>query len=437
MKVKGLSEFALDKGIIKKYRRTRVMYLLEAAFEYFISLMLTGAYIAKVASSIGISDSMVGVITSITSLGAAFQVFALFLVGKHPVKRWVMASHVISQLFFCSVWLMPIFDIPKGVKIALFAFVLVGGQIIHNIINSPKISWYMSMVDDHKRGSFTSTKEIISLVGGMVFTFCMGNVVDYFEAKGELSTAFLVGGITMLTITVFHTITLIMSYERPAKKAEKQSGVLKALMALFKNRQLVRVFVFAVLAKMCLSIAWPFFGTYQNNELGFSMRLISVISILHVIVRVTASVFLGRFADRTSFAALLNLCLCIGMIGYITAVFCVPSNGVVIFILYYAVFEAVMQAGYGNGLMNLVYDCVDKSERTGAFALYNALSGSVGFITTLICSTVVTKIQANGNTVFGMHMYAQQFLSAVSVIVFIITILYLNFAIIRKGKKNV
>ncbi len=435
MKSKESSVTVPDQGIMKKYKRSRFLYLLEAALEYFIALMLSGAYIAKVATSIGISDSMVGVITAITSLGGAFQIFALFLVGKYPVKRWVTASHLISQLFFCSVWLMPIFDIPKTTKIVLFAVVLVGGQLIHNVINSPKISWYMSMVDDSKRGRFTSTKEIISLVSGMVFTFAMGNLVDYFEEMGELSTAFLIGGITMLAITAFHTVTLLMSYERPAKRTEGQTGVMRALLSLFQNRQLVRVFVFAVLAKICVSIAMPFFGTYQNNELGFSMTLVSVIDILYVIVRVVASLFLGKFADRTSFEKLLNLCLVIGMVGYGIAIFCVPSNGVVTFILFYSVFSAIMQAGYTNGFMNIVYDCVDRSERTGAFALYSALSGSIGFLTTLICSAVVSRIQQNGNVVFGMKMYAQQFLSVITVIMFIITILYLNVVVCKKKKQ--
>ena len=45
------------------YKFSRLMYILEAAFEYFISLLVIGAYIAKVATAIGLPDSITGILT--------------------------------------------------------------------------------------------------------------------------------------------------------------------------------------------------------------------------------------------------------------------------------------------------------------------------------------------------------------------------------------
>ena len=42
------------------YKTSRVLYIIEAALEYFISLVVTGAYLAKLAESIGISDALTG-----------------------------------------------------------------------------------------------------------------------------------------------------------------------------------------------------------------------------------------------------------------------------------------------------------------------------------------------------------------------------------------
>jgi MFS family permease len=185
---------------------------------------------------------------------------------------------------------------------------------------------------------------------------------------------------------------------------------------------------------MTCSIAYPFFGTYQNNELGFSLSFISIIGILHVIVRCIASVFLGKYADKTSFGKMLNVAYIFGVIGYVVMIFTVPANGKWAFPLFYSVFFAIFQAGYGNGKMNLVYDTVEKSQRTGAFALYNTLGGLAGFATTLLCSTVVSKIQENGNSIFGIQIYAQQFLSIITVLLMLVTLLCLNLFLLRKKK---
>ena len=46
------------------YRLSRFMYILQAAVEYFIALMVAGAYLAKVTSAIGMSDAMTGILSA-------------------------------------------------------------------------------------------------------------------------------------------------------------------------------------------------------------------------------------------------------------------------------------------------------------------------------------------------------------------------------------
>ena len=72
----------MQKGPKDVYKFSRLMYILEAAFEYFISLLVTGTYLAKITSSLGISDSLTGILTAFVSLGCGFQIIALFLAHK-------------------------------------------------------------------------------------------------------------------------------------------------------------------------------------------------------------------------------------------------------------------------------------------------------------------------------------------------------------------
>ena len=68
----------------------------------------------------------------------------------------------------------------------------------------------MSLVDDRKRGVFTSYKEIVSLLSGMVFSFGMGTLIDHFQYKGEVETAFILCGITVITNPFSTTAVLWM-----------------------------------------------------------------------------------------------------------------------------------------------------------------------------------------------------------------------------------
>lgn len=419
---------------LREYRKTRVLYIIEAMLEYFVNILMSGAYIAKVASTLGMSDSTVGIVVSLANLGAAFQLFALFFVGRYPMRRRAILFHTVNQAFFALVWLFPVFRMAAGTKIALFIAVLLGGHILNNVINSPKIAWYMSMVDDRRRGIFTAKKEMVSLIGGVAFSFAMGQVIDRCEAAGDLRRAFLIGGVTLCALAALHTFTLIFSQERPPEQGQHPIRVGESLRRLFSNRTFLRVLGLTTLCKISEAVATPFYGTYQVKELGFSMTFVSLLGLLYAVVRVVTSIFLGKFADKSSFARMLRLCYLFGTLGYAVMIFTVPSNGKVLYTVFYAGFHAIFGAGYTSCMINLIYDSVDHADRTGAYALFNAFGGLFGFGATLLLSNLVTYIQANGNRLFGIHAYAQQFLSALAVAFDLVLVLWLTAEIRYKRK---
>jgi hypothetical protein len=80
------------------YKKSRVMYIIEAALEYFIGLLVAGAYLARLTSSIGIPDHITGILSSITSLGCTFQLIAILWASKRKVKKTVIILHSLNHL---------------------------------------------------------------------------------------------------------------------------------------------------------------------------------------------------------------------------------------------------------------------------------------------------------------------------------------------------
>ena len=421
------------KGIKDKYRLSRFLYILEATFEYFISILITGAYLAKITSAIGLSDTVTGLLTSFVSLGCGFQIIAIFLANKRPVKRWVTVWHTINQLFFALIYLVPIIELSQEIKTVLFIAFLLLGHIINNVVNSPKINWFMSLVDDHKRGSFTANKEMVSLIGGMVFSFVMGTVIDRFEENGDLNGAFIVCGISVFVLMVLHSITLIFSLEKTEEKSEHIPPK-KLLGELIKDKNLFKVILISVIWSVVLYVSTPFYGSYQIKELGFTMTFVSILSAAYAVVRTVFSKPMGKFADKYSFASMLNICYIIMLVAFMINVFTVPANGKIFYTIYYMLY-AIAMAGINSATINLIYDYVDREKRVGALALNSTLAGFVGFFTTLAVSPLVSYIQANGNNFLGFNVYAQQVVSVISAVLLVGLIIYLN-TVVKKLKRK-
>lgn len=410
-----------------EYALSRFLYILEAALEYFISLLVTGAYLAKITSAIGMSDTLTGILTSFVSLGFGFQIIAVFLANKRPVKRWVTLLHCLNQLAFALIYFIPLAPISHEMKNFLFVAFLLIGYILTNVVNSPKINWFMSLVEDKRRGAFTANKEMVSLIGGMVFSFSMGYVIDNLESAGNINGAFVVCGVSIFILMLLHSATLIFSKEKPVE-ANEVCSVKQLLKELLTDKNLFKVILVSVLWSVVNYASTPFYGSYQIKELGFTMTFVSILSAAYAIVRTIFSRPMGKFADKYSFAKMLNICFSIALAGFIVNIFTVPANGKVLYTVYYMLY-AVAMAGINSATINLIYDYVDKEKRTGALALKSTICGFAGFFTTLIVSPLVSYVQKNGNCLFGINIYAQQIVSVISAILLVVLLVYLNMTV--------
>ena len=120
----------METKLTDEYRTSRVLYIIEAALEYFISIAVGSVYLAKITSSVGISDSVTGILTSFVSLGCGFQIIALFLAHKKPVKRWVTVFHVISQLLFSAMYFVPLLPVSRTMQTVILIGALLTAHIL-------------------------------------------------------------------------------------------------------------------------------------------------------------------------------------------------------------------------------------------------------------------------------------------------------------------
>ena len=416
----------------KAYQRSRVMYIIEAGLEYLIAILFAEAFLPRLtgANGLDLSDPVRAVISSIISLGCVFQLLAM-LFRRGRAKPFVLTLSIANQLLFMFLYIIPVFGFSPSTKRVIFIVGILSAYLLYYIAHPQKINWFMSLIDDKQRGKFTARKEIISLVMGIAFSFVMGALIDNLQGKGEHTKAFIVLAITVFVLMILHSLTMIFSVEKPQPKPKE--GVGSEFFSTFKNKGVIMVSIVFVLWNIASCSSKPFYGSYMENahELNFGATFLAVLSAVSAVSRIVASIIFGIIADKKSFAKTITAGFIIAGLSFLMITFATPENGRAFFMIHYILYGISMGA-INSALINLCYDYAPVEKRVGALAITQALSGIVGFTTTTLVSLLVGKIQANGNQIFGINMYAQQFVSIIGVVFSCLAMLYVVIFLLRK-----
>ncbi len=396
----------------KRLKTSRLLYVFFCAVEYLIALAVSGSFLAKLTTEIGMSDGMTGIVSAVATLGGLFQLISMF-VRSSKVKRFAVVTTAANQLLFIGLYLIPRLALGQKVSGILFTLTIVMAYLLLNVAAPKKTSWMMSLVDDRKRGVFTAYKEMFSLAMGMAFSFGMGALFDWLEGMGRLQTAFGLMTAVMAACMLLSILCIAFMAGTPASAPKEQKPLLQTIRGLMRIKKLRACLLLYVLYYFIHNASVPFYGTYQLNELGFSLTLISGFAILSSVSRILVSTYWGRLADRISFSAMLEKCFLVYGAAFLFAALANPSNGMVMFALYY-ICNGIAMGGLNSGLFNLVFESVGQEERADALAICQSVSGLSGFAITLLFSAVVTALQQGGNRLFGLTVYAQQILSLFS-----------------------
>ena len=86
---------------LPEFKRSRGAYVAKETAEYLVSLLVTDAFLAKLLTSMGISDGMIGIISSFITVAFVFQLMSIFLLRlKMSTKKLVILFDTLSIFFF-------------------------------------------------------------------------------------------------------------------------------------------------------------------------------------------------------------------------------------------------------------------------------------------------------------------------------------------------
>ncbi len=409
------------------YKRSRRAYILECAFEYFIALMVADAFLATLLTELGLNDAVIGVISSLISLAFLFQLFSIFVVPHiRNVKLVAIPIHCISQMFFLVLYLLPFFHIPEQFRAVIVVGCLLIAYFGNYLVTSVIFNWGNSYVDPNGRANFAATKEIVSLLSGVVFSLSMGWAIDRFMEAGNIEGGFLFIAIMMLIITVGDFVCLMfMKNQKTEKKpTEKTEPFRQVVRTLFSNQSFLCTVVVHAIWSISVYMTVGFMGTYKTKELLLSVGAVQIINIVGCLMRAVFSKPIARYSDKRSYAKGIKLGMIIAACGYLINIFTTPSLWWLVIL--YTVIYNVSCAGTSQNLINLTYSYVDRRYFVQASAIKFSISGLCGFGASMLGSCILDAVQKNGNTLFGITVYGQQILSAISLAIVLMGIVFVN-----------
>lgn len=414
-----------------EYKRSRAAYMAQSTFEYFVSLLATGAFLAKLLTSLGISDALAGVIASFSSLVFVCQLFSILLVkGRLGAKALSIIFETVSQVCFALMYFIPFFSLEKAAKHALVIIFIIIGYIAKYLVFSILFGWGNSFFDPEKRGIFSARREMISLIAGIVFTLTVSRTFDSMEAAGNIKGSFAFVAILMLASALLSLVCMLLMCptEKAAQTAQKKplSDVMKNTVG---NAAFRRILIFTMIFNSAGSFTLGFLGVYKTNDLLLSLFVIELINMAGNLCRFGVSSPLGKFSDKTSFAKGIELGTAMLAIAFFFCMFTTPRTWFLI-ILFTIIYNASL-AGTNQNSFNIIYSYVNTEYITQAMAIQSCTKGICGFIAALIGGEILAAVQANENKVFGFSVYGQQLLACISFIGIVIALLYLHFAIVR------
>lgn len=409
----------------KVYKRSRRAYAMECTFEYFVSLLVADAFLAKVLLSIGMTAEEIQPISTLIALSQLFQLFSIFVVQRITnVKRFVVIIHMIGQLFFMALYLIPFMPFASEYKpIIAVASILIayfGNYFVTNII----YNWGNSYVSPSWRGLFGAKKETLSLLSGIVPTLVIAYAMDAFEKNNNLEGGFLFAaiGILIFCICDFICLMLIKNDVKPRQTVEKTESIGAVMKKLCKLRGFWYILIVTILWNVGIYTTVGALGTYKVDELGFSMWPVTWIAIGGCLVRAALSRPFGKFADKHSRSKALILAMIMAVASFAVNIFTTPDTKYLI-ILHTVLYSGCF-AGIGANMLNITYSFLPSEYFVQASAIKNCVGGICGFLASVVASKFLGYIQSRGNMLFGIHVYAQQVLSLISVIVIVIAILF-------------
>jgi MFS family permease len=398
----------------KDYEKGRRLFVYEGCFAVGVFSLTSGAFLAGLANYMGATDEFNGIIGAIPVFAGVVQLFSGIVFEKLEKRKFLIS---ISCLFF-RLLLGLMFFIPfimKGTntRLTLLAGTYGLAYLFASFISPPANNWIVSLIPEYMRGSYLAKKDAYSLAFLTILTLIVGKVLDIFRQADKEYLGFVFLGIIVMSMAISN-FYFLSSIKEPKVEVMKNNFKLSDIfLKPIKDKKFRAIIILFVLWNIGLQVAGPFFAVYMVTGLKLSYSYIMIMGVLSSIARIFMVPYWGKLADNKSWVTCTKYS--IGLLSIIhTTWFFVNNTTAWIMVPILHIFSGIAWGGINMALFNIQFIFSPKEGRTIYLGVNAAYGGVLGFLSTIIGSTILGMLQGNSFAVSSFRIGNMQVLFAMS-----------------------
>lgn len=422
---------------LKSRSVSRISYYALSALNYISFLLLADVFLVDLLQYVGFDDASIGIVNSATGFLSFVQILLLFVGHKiRNPKPLIFFGYGGMAVIFVLAHIFALLPLESQLKQVLIVASLMLGKLIVSFASPLLSSYIYTFISYQERGTVTATNSTVSLATAIVFTIAISEVRDYYRESGNVEQGLLVTAIFLAVVavlTVISAITMRGTTEQPSD-SKLVTGIMDVLRHTMGSKSFLYMLLFFIIWQIASTITDSFLGIYKINELGFSLSAIQIIGTVGNITTMLLARPMGKLADRRSH----QLCLKLGLVGVIASfligAFTAPETAWLI-VVYTALFS-ISNLALTSCFYNMLLEYVGPTYYMYGLSLVACISGICSFAISFLAAWLLETIQSMGNTLFGMTVYAQQILSAISAVLTLGLLGFAHFVLTRLPKQQ-
>ena len=270
--------------------------------------LTTGAFMVALALQFGASNVVIGLLAAIPMLTQILQIPAVYLVEKIRIRRAItvyFAFAARSMLLFIA--LIPFF-FPGDWRIkALIAALFLKGAF-GAVSQCSWSSWMRDLIPKERRGSFYANRMSIAALFGMGVSLVAGFYLDWSKVGPSQYEMYRYSPLFFLAFLLsMANVWFIANIPEP-RMTSKGGNVFRLMLEPFKDKNFSSLMKFLIAWNFAINLAAPFFTVYMLKSIKLSMSSVVALTVLSQLVNIAVLRVWGRYMDRFSNKAVLNVC---------------------------------------------------------------------------------------------------------------------------------
>ncbi len=421
---------------VKDYEQSRLMAIFEGISARIIFGFTTGAFLTGYLKYIGADDKLCGQIAAIPVLAGIIQFFSPLLLEKLDRRKpLVTCFNALHRFMLVLLVTIPLLPLPMNSRLVMVGALYFLSHLMVNMVSPATVTMMISFVPQGMRGKYFAIRERYLIFISSVLNIVMGRVLDIFELQNKPYQGYLVMYGVALLAMLLNLFSYLKMKEPPLPPAKTELRFKNLFILPLKEKRFRKIIVLFFIWGLSLNFSSPFFSVYMVSQLKLNYTFITVCGLLNGLSYVLSVRLWGKAADKKSFTYTAMITLT--MLGLTHAGWFFAAESTFLeypLVILLHITSGISWAGINISLLNIPYEYTPDEGKTVYIGFNAALSGLVGFCSSMIASWMVGSMQNFRGSFLGLPVTQFQIIFAISGTLIVMAGIYIRVFIWKKNE---